>query len=187
MRTALLAALLLAGPARAAEGLFYDGTHFGLQAGAGIPSGATASLVVRPWKPLRLDVGVGHDVAAYGLHGGVTLVPFHWWITPTLGVEAGRFAPASFARFAGGSDPAARQILSRIGYDYVSGDLGLEIGGQNRFVFFLRAGLAYLRPTVKDVNAALQAANPGVRISAADPTIRARIPTARVGFLVYVF
>jgi hypothetical protein len=74
-----------------------------------------------------------------------------------------------------------------VGYDYLSADLGLEIGGQNRFVFFLRAGLANLYPTVRNVNAALQAANPSVRVTAADPAIRARVPSARLGFLVYLF
>jgi hypothetical protein len=198
-----IAALLLAGtagaqdPAAAAApgrevvlapaSAFYPGTHLGLQLDAGVPSGAAVSLVGRPWKFLRLDAGLGYNAVAYGIKGGVTLVPFHWWLTPTLGFGAGHYAPADASRFASGSSAAARQILSRVGYDYLSADLGLEIGGQDRFVFFLRAGLANLYPTVKDVNGAMQAANPSVRMTAADPTIRARIPTVRLGFLVYLF
>jgi hypothetical protein len=195
----MVAALLLlaAGSARAEDpaaeraaapaGAFYSGTHLGLQLDAGVPSGAAASLVARPWKLLRLDAGLAWNALAYGVKGGVTLVPFHWWLTPTLGIEGGHFGPGDAGRFASGSCAAAQQILSRVGYDYLLADLGLEIGGQNRFVFFLRAGLANLYPSVRDVNAAMQAANPSVRMTAADPTIRARIPAARLGFLLYLF
>lgn len=166
---------------------FYRGTHFGVQLDAGLPSGAGLTLVARPWKLIRIDAGAGYNLVGYGIKGGVTLVPFHWWVTPTLGLSAGHFFPGDAGRFAKNADAAARILLSRVGYDYAALDLGLEIGGQNRFVFFLRAGLAQLRPSVRNVNEAIQAANPSLRVTAADPTLSARIPTARLGFLVYLF
>jgi hypothetical protein len=192
MRTLLLAAALLARPSYAEDpaasgGLFYPGTHFGIQVDGGLPSGGVVALVGRPWRFLRLDAGLGYDVIGFGAKGGVTVLPFHWWVTPTLGFSAGRFFEADAGRFAGGASPAVRQLLSKVGYDYLSADLGLEFGGQNRFVFFVRAGLAYVVPRFHGAGAALQAANPTLRITAADPALSARIPSARVGFLVYVF
>jgi hypothetical protein len=197
MRILLVAALLLPGSARAEEaggaalppdrGIFYDGTHFGVRLDGGLPSGGVIALVGRPWRFLRLDAGMGYDAAAFDIQGGATLVPFHWWVTPTLGFSGGRFFEGDASRFARGASPAAQTLLSRFGYDYLSADLGLELGGQNRFVFYVRAGLAYLRPRLRNVNQALQAANPSVRITTSDPALSARIPSARIGFLVYLF
>jgi len=200
----LLAALLCAAaattpvPARAAlageveapapaRSLFYEGPRYGLQVDAGVPSGGAAQLVVRPWKFLRLGGGAAYNMAGRGVKGSLTLLPFHWFLTPTLGIEAGRFFPADASRFVSDADTVAHQLLSRFGYDYLSADLGIEIGSENRFVFFLRAGLSEIVPSVGDASAALQAANPSLRITAAQPTLRARIPTARVGFLLYVY
>lgn len=170
-----------------ARSFFYDGPRYGLQVDAGVPSGAAAQLVVRPWKFLRLGGGAAYNMAGMGVKGSLTLLPFHWFLTPTLGVEAGRFFPADASRFVSDADAVAHQLLSRVGYDYLSADLGIEIGSENRFVFFLRAGLSEIVPSVGDASAALQAANPSLRITAAQPSLRARIPTARVGFLLYLY
>jgi len=171
----------------AAPSFFYEGPHFGVQIDAGLPSGGAVQLLARPWKFLRLGGGAAYNMVGMGVKGSLTLLPFHWIITPTLGLEAGRFFPADASRFVSDADTVARQLLSRIGYDYLSADVGIEIGSENRFVFYVRAGLSELYPTVGNVSAALQAANPSMRVTAADPTLRARIPTVRVGFLLYMF
>jgi hypothetical protein len=193
VKTVLAVALMLLGSARAEEapaprpGLFYAGTHFGLQLDAGLPSGGTVALVARPWKFLRVNGGMGYNAIGFGVKGGVALVPFHWAVVPTLSLEGGRFFPADASRFAGGGSGAARQLLSDVGYDYLSADLGLEFGSQNRFVFYLRAGLSQVQARIHNVNAAMQEANAGVRMTAADPAVSARLPTVRVGFLIYAF
>ncbi len=102
-------------------------------------------------------------------------------------LEGGRFFPTDASRLVDDGDVVARTLLSRVGYDYLSADLGIEFGSENRFVFFVRAGLSELRPTVGDVNAALRASDPTLRVTASEPTLRARIPTVRIGLLVYVF
>lgn len=170
----------------ARQTFFYEGPRFGLQMDAGVPSGGSVQLVSRPWKVLRLGGGAAHNTAGVGVKGSLTLIPFHWYVTPTLGLEAGRFFPADASRFVSRTDLVARQLLGRVGYDYLSADLGIELGSEDRFVFFLRAGLCELRPSVGDVGAALRTANPTMRVTAADPTLRARIPAVRLGFLVYV-
>ncbi|MBI5070519.1 MAG: hypothetical protein HZB56_20005 [Deltaproteobacteria bacterium] len=175
------------GPPAPAPSLFYGGTRWGLQLTAGLPSGAALQVVFRPWKYLRASAGAGYNYLGMGVTGGVTLIPFHWYVTPTLGLEAGHFFTADASRFAGDGDAAARTLLGKVGYDYYSADLGIEFGSENRFVFFLRAGLSELRPTVGDVDAALKAGDPTLRIRTSQPTIKARIPAVRLGFLVYVF
>lgn len=197
VKTALAVALLLLGSARAEDALavasapqrslFYAGTRYGLQLDAGVPSGGTLALVARPWKFLRVNGGVGYNAVGFGVKGGVALVPFHWAVVPTVSLEGGRFFPADASRLVGGSSSAARQILSDVGYDYLSADLGLELGSQDRFVFYLRAGLSQLHARVRNVNAAVQEANVGVRMTVADPAVSARLPAVRLGFLVYAF
>lgn len=183
------ASLEVEGPAAPAPApsFFYEGPHFGMQIDAGVPSGGAVQLVARPWRFLRLGGGAAYNMAGMGVKGSLTLLPFHWIITPTLGLEAGRFFPADASRFVSDTDLVARQLLSRVGYDYLSADLGIEIGSENRFVFYVRAGLSQLYPSVGNVTAALQAADPTLRVTAADPTLRARIPCVRVGFLLYMF
>jgi len=65
---------------------------FGLQIHGGIPDGLGASLVVRPWKALRLNVGGLTNTKSAGLVGGITLAPFFFPLAPTLTAEAGHRA-----------------------------------------------------------------------------------------------
>jgi hypothetical protein len=197
-----LLALLLAGSASAQDvknpttapageepsrSLFYDGNRFGLQIDAGIPAGATVAFVARPWSFLRVNAGIGYDVLALGVKGGVTLVPFHWAVTPTLGLEGGHFFEGDANKFGTVSDAALRRVLTQVGYDYLSADVGLEFGSQNRFVFYVRAGITQLYGSVKNLETALQEANPTLRIRASEPSATGRLPAVRLGFILYLF
>ena len=63
----------------------------GLQLDGGVPDGGVVSLVVRPLKWVRADAGLAYNYLSTGARGGITLVPFHWAVVPTLRLEAGRF------------------------------------------------------------------------------------------------
>src|SRR5690242_19376844 len=55
----------------------------------GVPDGATASIVVRPLRSLRIAGGVSHNGVSLGGRGGITWVPLSWWFSPTLSLEIG--------------------------------------------------------------------------------------------------
>ncbi|BDG10639.1 hypothetical protein [Anaeromyxobacter paludicola] len=166
----------------------YDGTHLGLQLDLGAPDISGLSLVFRPYRFLRLEAGGNFNVLSGGLHGGVTLLPFHWGVVPTLHFEYGQMFDGDASKYAPDSSSAAAKIaLKQIGYAYQQAQLGLEFGAQNRFVFFLRGGLFWLQTEAKNFKAAADASNPGAVTSATNPQISVRGPSVNLGFLLYLF
>jgi hypothetical protein len=160
----------------------------GLMASGGVPDGGVVSLVVRPVKWVRADAGYAYDYFNSGVQGGVTLVPFHWAIVPTLRGEAGRFfrtnVSSKVKRF--GEVPSYMEpFLGSVGYDYASVQLGLEMGSQRAFVFFLRGGLAWVKGSLGD--GAIEGSSPSTQVSVNGLTLRASGPTASLGFLFYVW
>jgi hypothetical protein len=158
----------------------------GLALTAGIPSGAAAELVVRPWRALRVHAGGAYDLASGGLLGGITFAPVRFPIAPVLEIEAGHFfegdASGLFARVPG-LQGGLLQPLRHVGYDFATAELGLELGLPGSFVFTVRVGLAAVQATVHDLAAAVSA---GPAVSVADARVRAVIPSARLGFVVFL-
>jgi hypothetical protein len=150
-------------------------------------------VVVRPWSFLRLNAGIAHDVIAFGYKAGVTVIPFHWGVVPTLGLEIGHFTDGDVNSVVTVNDPVVRELVKQIGYDYMSADIGLEFGSQNRFVFYVRGGLTKISSSARNLNAALAAGNTGAAPgtytvpAGKDPSVNAVIPAARIGFIIYVF
>lgn len=208
MRTAQTLALLLAlgagasaqaaevttaqapAPAPAATSLPW----LGLQLDAGVPDGAQAALVLRPWKALRFTVGGGYNTISKGVRGGVSILPFGRG--PSLTVEAGRF-------FEGNANAAARQVMGsfedlsvfqRFGYDFANAHLGLDFG-YKRVTFFIHGGLSYLYWQAKDATGLIQTfpsidgtdAN-GLEVKITkDPYVVAIGPSAKLGLIVYLW
>jgi hypothetical protein len=185
----LALALCLAAGTAAAEGDRLP--LLGLQFNGGLPQGGVASLLVRPVKPLRLDVGYAHNYLAQGIQGGVTLVPFHWAIVPTLRGEVGRFFKGDIgskvSRFVDDVPDYLEPALNGFGYDYASAQLGLELGSQRSFVFFVRAGIAWVR--FRGVSGTFQPdeGNPDIDVRVEDLKVRFSGPTANLGFLFYIW
>lgn len=165
----------------------YGGHNFGLLVDAGVPGGAGLAAMFRPWSFLRLEGGLNWNYLSFGLRGGVTVVPFEWGITPTLHFEGGHFFAGDASRFS--TDPAARLVLQRVPEDYLSASLGLEFGSQQRFVFFLRTGLCWIRTEADNLAAAINAANPSTKPakSAANMPLLLQVPTVSVGVLLFLF
>lgn len=163
----------------------------GLQLDAGVPDGGTVSLVARPLKWVRGDVGFAYNYLGYGARGGLTLVPFHWAIVPTLRVEAGRFfrndVNAKVARFSSEVPAYMRPALDSFGYDFASAQLGLEFGSQNRFVFFLRGGLAWLKADFGDGSRLKDGSHPNTELDVKGLSAKVSGPTASLGVLFYVW
>jgi hypothetical protein len=169
-------------------------THFGLLLDAGAPDGIGSSIVVRPWKWLRVHAGGTHNLVAPGIRGGVTfLPPTYFPILPTLTIEAGHSFQGDangIVRTFSGDTTIENPSLRRVSYDYANGHLGLEFGSQNRFVFYIHGGVSYIHSNVHDFQAAVDQTgvnqnSQNLTIEVSDPTLKMLVPSGKLGFLVY--
>lgn len=162
----------------------------GLQLDAGLPDAAALGVVYRPWRPLRLSASALHNVAGFGVRGGVTVAPA-WIIAPSLTLEGGHFFDAnawSTASRYGGASEDVRPLFERFGYSFASAQAGLEIGAPNRFVVFLRAGLSRVWLRARNADAAANAAidDEGTLVTEmSDPEVRLGIPSAKLGMVLF--
>jgi hypothetical protein len=162
----------------------------GLMLDAGFPDGLAASLLVRPIWFLRLQAGGTYNFLGPGVRTGAALVPFHFPIVPTLSAEYGHAFDADAGALAskfGNLGVAEKILLKRVGYDYLSLQLGIETGSQSRFAWYFRAGIGWVWTHVRGLAAAAQAQNPGSTFEAADPRIRVAVPTVTTGFFLYLY
>ncbi|HME91326.1 MAG TPA: hypothetical protein VKE49_07870 [Myxococcaceae bacterium] len=154
----------------------------GVTVDAGVPDVMAASVALRPWHWLRLQAGGMHNTVSPGLRGGISLVPFYFWITPSLTLEAGRYFEGDATWIARRLTPNRNldPLFGKVGYDFGNAHLGLELGSPRSVSFFLRAGISYVQM------------GKGVQQAISDPTIQAGdvplsgvIPSAKLGLLVY--
>jgi hypothetical protein len=167
--------------------------RFGLMADAGVPDGASASLVYRPMRWLRAQVGGGYNLISPGVRAGVTLIPLGWGPSATL--EGGHYFDGNangMARRIAGSDFKNSALLERVGYDFANAHLGFEIGSR-RVTFFVHGGMSYIRGTLHNANTALQADSGGLVPDGSsvsikqDPVIKVVAPSAKLGLIVYLW
>jgi len=154
---------------------------------AGVPfDGMNASLVYRPWWWLRLHAGGGYNFVSPGVQGGLALVPFRTWFTPTLVLEGGHYFDGNAnetIRTFGGSPDMSSPLLERIGYDYGNARLGFEFG-RRWATFYIHAGYTYMTTTLHGANQALGSSEVTIR---KDPEATALTVSARIGLIVYVY
>jgi hypothetical protein len=180
----VLGALLLLAPIARAE----EDRVLGLQLAAGAPTGAEATVLIRPLSFLRFEGGVTTDLVAPGVHGGLTLaVP--WYISPVLSAEVGYQFAGDVNRllaFAGvsGSNP----LLSKVAYAYGSLHGGIELGFPNHFMLVIHAGYSVIRAETNGLDAYLasQQSNLGVTASR-EGKLQLITPSAKVGLLFWIF
>lgn len=160
----------------------------GIMADLGFPDGLGASLVYRPIWFTRLYGGPTYNFIAPGLRLGATLVPFHFAVTPTLSAEYGHAFDGDAGRLVsrfGTLDPAEKVALEKVGYDYLSIQLGIETGSPRTFAWFLRLGVAWLFVGAHHFDQAAQIKDP--RLTSANPRIRAAVPTLSTGVYLFVW
>ncbi|HUK66819.1 MAG TPA: hypothetical protein VLV17_08320 [Anaeromyxobacteraceae bacterium] len=175
-------------PARAGRGY----RILGLSLDAGVPNGASATLLYRPLKYLRLGGGLLYNYIGYGALASVSLQP-HYWIAPSLSLEAGHYFDANaldkVARFTT-VDASVQPLLEQVGYTFVNAQVGLELGAPSTFVFFVRGGLSRVWLNVNNAQAAAQAASgtSGTRLTSIEnPSVRLGLPCAKAGFMFYFY
>lgn len=187
MRSGLLAALLLSLWTRPA----LSAPAWGITVDAGVPDGACASLVWRPTPRLRLHVGAGHNLVSPGVRAGVNVSLFPYWITPALSLEAGHYTDGDanpLARMLSGDQSIDEPVLRDIGYDYLNGHAGLELG-HSRLTFYVHAGVSVVRGELHGFNESIamvrESGQPSIEVRT-DPQVTAFTPSGRLG-LVYYF
>jgi hypothetical protein len=164
----------------------------GVMLDVGLPDGANASLVFRPYSWLRAHGGGGYNMISGGVRAGVTLVPFG--AGPSATIEAGHYFDGNangLARRLTGST-SSNAVLERIGYDYGNAHLGLDFGSR-RATFYVHGGMSYIRAeihnfeSVVSTTASQNGGNDSTEISIAeDPTVGAWFPSAKLGLIVYL-
>jgi len=155
--------------------------RIGAMTDVGVPDGATASLVVRPRRMLRLNAGVAHNSISPGVRTGLTFLPFDWPVTPVISLDVGHF----FERDANKmvrvvlSDPTfSSPLLDRVGYDFADAHVGFEFG-QRAVAFYVHAG-------VSAVYAQVHNASTEMVTFTSDPTVRIYSVSARMGLVFYL-
>lgn len=167
-------------------------THFGVLLDAGVPDGIGASAVFRPWKWLRVHAGGAYNGISGGIRAGVTVLPPMFFpVLPTATLEVGHAfeGDANWIVRKFSSDPSfSNPTLRRVSYDYVNGHLGLELGAQNSFVFYIHGGVSYLSGTAREFQKTLDqggASSGDTTFTAKDPKVSLVAPTGKVGFILY--
>ena len=199
----LVAAPLTASTAQAQQGAIFAAPvaaeqpapqpRLGVMVDAGLPDGATGSLVYRPLWWLRTELGGGYNLISKSVRGGASLIPFG--AGPSATLEAGRFFEGDangFARTIAGAGFKDKAVLDRVGYDYVNAHLGLDFGAR-RVTFFIHGGMSYIRATVHDVNTqiadstSLGGSSTTTLTFNQDPVVKAFVPSFKLGLIVYIW
>ena len=169
----------------------------GVMADAGIPDGMQGSLVLRPWKALRLSAGGGYNMISKGVRVGATLLPFGRGPSGTL--EAGHYfegnANGQAAKVFGpgiASSPLGPS-LQHFGYDFVNAHLGLDFG-YKRATFYIHGGMSYVQSHVHNIdqifhtNATINGLDAnGTQVSIPQgATVKYLGPSGKIGLIVYV-
>jgi hypothetical protein len=169
---------------------------FGVAGDVGVPDGAVASLIVRPFSWLRLQGGLGANGVSTCWRGGLTLLPFR--AGPSLSLDYGRYSEGNangLARKFVGSDFDGSPLLERVGYEFGNLHLGLDFGSR-RLVFFIHGGYSFVRGQVYNVQTAVSdstssnaSSDSGTTVVAvhSDPAVKARGTSVKLGLIVYIW
>ena len=87
-------------------------------------------------------------------------------------------------------DPELQPVLEKFGYQYVDAHVGIELGAPRRFVIFVRAGISQFWTTVHNLTpaAASKITDTSTTVTMSDMKLTVRgLPSAKVGFLLYLF
>ncbi len=155
---------------------------FGLGLDVGVPDGLNLFVNYRPWSWLRLHAGGSHNGFGLGLRGGLSLVPFDSVVTPSLVAEGGYFFRSDLAGFV--ADITGRRdegVPEEVEYAYGNLHLGLEFGSPS-FTFYLRGGYSLIHAVIQPA----QPSQDGLRFEG-DARVNALVPSAKLGFIFYLF
>ena len=129
--------------------------QFGAMLDLGLPDGIMVSFVYRPLREVRVTAGLGYNAVSPGLRLEAMALPFGELFSVGLGYGHYFEGDANgLVASMSGSDESETVLLERFGYDYFTLRAGLELGG-DRFVFFTRAGMSWIRTEIHDFDEAI--------------------------------
>lgn len=155
---------------------------WGLLLDAGVPEGVALSATYRPASSVRFFAGPAWNYVGFGVQGGVSIVPWHFAVTPVLTAEAGRYfgEDVSFiARSGSGVPPELRPLMKDMTYTYGAVHVGIELGSQRGFAWSIAAGLAWVSLETKGT--VTQTDGTGTTVTFRDPRVRATLPSLKLG------
>jgi hypothetical protein len=184
-RLAIAAAVLVGATTTAAAGP----GRIGVVADVGVPDGAGASLAVHPIPSLQLSAGVAHNAITLGYRGSIAFVPFHRSaFSPLASISYGHFPEGDanhVMAFVTGDSMSSSPLLERVGYDFADFHVGFEVGSR-RVKFTLAAGMSRVTGSVHGLDTASDPDAETTIELASDPSVEAWIPSAKLGFSVYL-
>ncbi len=165
------------------------GKKLGLQLDVGAFDGAGLLALFRPWWWLRVNAGLAYNLLGVGIRGGLTVMPLHWGVTPTLSFDLGHYFSGDFSKFVTTSNPAEQALLNDAAYDFWSVQIGLEFGSQQGFLFYLRGGLVHLSDTLpgQDLTNYLKSTGQTAYSRAGDLAFSALLPALSLGFIYFIY
>jgi len=159
----------------------------GAMVDVGVPDGLIGSLVVRPWKWVRVYGGGGSNSVSKGWRTGLALIPFG--AGPSVAVEYGSFGQGDangLVRSMTGGSFEGSPLLEKLSYTYANAHAGLEFGGK-WFTFFVHGGVSMVWAQLHGSGGTL--ANTGadtvVQVSS-EPKIKAFGSSLKVGLIVFL-
>jgi hypothetical protein len=160
--------------------------RLGVTVDAGVPDGASASIVFRPVSRIRLHAGATHNLVSQGTRVGITLAPLRTWLSPTLNFDYGRYRDGDanvIVRTVTGDPTFSSSVLDKFGYSYANAHLGLEFG-RERATFYIHAGASYIATRLRGLDAAAADGSTMVTFTV-DPSVTLWSVSARIGLIVY--
>ena len=159
----------------------------GAMVDVGVPDGLIGSLVVRPWKWMRVYGGGGSNSVSKGWRTGLALIPFG--SGPVVAAEYGSYGEGDangLVRSMTGGKFDGSPLLDKLSYTYANAHAGLEFGGKY-FTFFVHGGVSMVWAELHGSGGTLT--NTGsdtvVQISS-EPKIKAFGSSLKVGLIVFL-
>ena len=153
-----------------------------------LPDGVTADLVCRPLPYLRLQAGPAWNYLACGMQGGVAVTPFRWAVSPVLEASYGHFFGADLNRVFK-NVPAELQPLRlgrRLRLLQRPGRPRARLAARPHLLAGARALLLLERPSTAPATVVKNQGTPDeATVTVANPSLRAVIPSLRLGLLYY--
>jgi hypothetical protein len=150
----------------------------GMQFDLGVPDGAAAGLVVRPYVDwVRVGLSATHNGAAPGIRGSVTLDPINFGVAPTLTFGYGQTFMGTVPTFVSNDVPS-------FSYNYLNLHPGLEFGDRNSWRFFIQGGPSWINLSTRDFQKVVNSNVQNLRV--ADPSVHVMFnPTVKLGLTFY--
>src|SRR5262245_58001278 len=107
------------------------GPRIGLMADVGVPDGAVASFAICPITPVRMHIGLMHNLVSQGMRAGITYIPFaSSAVSPTVSLAYGHYPEGDanpVMAYVLGDPSYSSPLLERLSYDFADAHIGVEV------------------------------------------------------------